>query len=170
MTTISAKLGLLLRKLAASALGVAAKFTARARLAEAAGEIPLSTGASEISETATPAASGRGTPDEIHGYAKPPAQCELPPTMSGGPPEREKLIRRRWNETGIKMWSSDVHGSGKATLKIQGQAELLPVAPGESSRAYDKLEFRLIEGRIVCEGVVIDPPKGRRQLEHQASS
>src|SRR6266481_5665295 len=26
--------------------------------------------------------------------------------------EREKLIRRRWAETGIKMWNPDVHGAG----------------------------------------------------------
>jgi hypothetical protein len=68
------------------------------------------------------------------------------------------------------MWSSDLHGSGKATLKIQGQTELLPVAPGESSRAYDKLEFKLIEGSIVCEGVLIDPPKARRQVEHRTGT
>jgi hypothetical protein len=27
-------------------------------------------------------------------------------------------------------------------------------------RRYDKLEFRLLGGQIVCEGVVVDPPKG----------
>jgi hypothetical protein len=26
--------------------------------------------------------------------------------------EREKLIRRRWTETGIKMWNPNVHGEG----------------------------------------------------------
>ncbi len=166
MTTLSAKLGLLLRKVAATAVGVAAKFTARVRLPEAAGEIPVSTGITEVPGSAVPAANGRSAPDQPPACANPPDQSEPLPTLSGGPPEREKLIRRRWNETGIKMWSSDLHGSGKTTLKIQGQAELLPVAPGESLRAYDKLEFRLIEGRIVCEGVVIDPPKGRREVKH----
>src|SRR6267143_4130073 len=34
--------------------------------------------------------------------------------------EREKLIRRRWTETGIKM-CPDVHGAGHAALNIQGQ-------------------------------------------------
>jgi hypothetical protein len=30
--------------------------------------------------------------------------------------EREKLIRRRWTETGIKMWNPDVRGAGHAAL------------------------------------------------------
>jgi hypothetical protein len=33
------------------------------------------------------------------------------------------------------------------------------VKPGETLPRYDKLEFNLIGGRIVCEGVVVDPPK-----------
>ena len=41
-------------------------------------------------------------------------------------PEREKLIRRRWTETGIKMWNPDVHGAGHAALNIEGRVELLP--------------------------------------------
>ncbi len=72
--------------------------------------------------------------------------------------EREKLIRRRWRETGIKMWNPDVHGAGHVALNIQGRVELLPPKPGETLPRYDKLEFKLIEGRIVCEGVVVDPP------------
>jgi len=77
------------------------------------------------------------------------------------PSEREKLIRRRWTETGIKMWNPDVHGAGHAALNIQGRVELLPPKPGETLPEYDKLEFKLIGGRIVCEGVVVDPPNGR---------
>lgn len=73
--------------------------------------------------------------------------------------DREKLIRRRWAETGIKMWSPDVGGAGHAALNIQGCADLLPVKPGETRREYDRLEFKLIAGQIVCEGVVVDPPK-----------
>ena len=72
--------------------------------------------------------------------------------------EREKLIRRRWTETGIKMWNLDVHGAGHAALNIQGRVELLPPKPGETLPEYDKLEFKLIGYRIVCEGVVVDPP------------
>ena len=84
-------------------------------------------------------------------------------------PEREKLIRRRWAETGIKMWNPDVHGAGRAALNIQGRVELLPPEPGETLPRYDKLEFKLVRScidgqevnQIVCEGVVVDPPNPR---------
>ena len=83
--------------------------------------------------------------------------------------EREKLIRRRWTETGIKMWNPDVHGAGHAALNIQGRTELLPPKSGETLPGYDTLEFKMVRscvnGRtanlIVCEGVVVDPPKHR---------
>lgn len=75
--------------------------------------------------------------------------------------EREQLIRRRWAETGIKMWNPRMHGAGHAALNIQGRADLLPVKPGGTLPEYDRLEFRAITGDIVCEGVVVDPPKGR---------
>ena len=77
--------------------------------------------------------------------------------------QRENLIRRRWTETGIKMWNPDVHGTGRAALGIQGGVELLPPKSGETLPRYDRLEFKLIEGRIVCEGFVVDPPKSRRR-------
>jgi len=84
--------------------------------------------------------------------------------------EREELIRRRWSETGIKMWNPDVHGAGHAALNIQGRVELLPVKPGEMIPGYDKLEFKMVRSSIngqavnciVCEGVVVDPPKRRK--------
>jgi hypothetical protein len=72
--------------------------------------------------------------------------------------EREWLIRRRWAETGIRLWNPNVHGAGFAALGIQGRVELLQPDPGEMLPRYDRLEFELIEGRIVCEGVVVDPP------------
>jgi hypothetical protein len=75
--------------------------------------------------------------------------------------QRELLIRQRWAETGVRMWSARVHGAGHAPLNIQGSVELLPPKPGETVRRYDKLEFRLVGERIVCEGVVVDTPKGR---------
>jgi hypothetical protein len=75
------------------------------------------------------------------------------------PPEREPLIRRRWMETGIKMWNPHLHGAGLATLNIQGRSELLSAQPGEGLPRYDKLEFNLIEGCIICEGVMVDPPQ-----------
>jgi hypothetical protein len=74
--------------------------------------------------------------------------------------KRELLIRRRWAETGVRMWSARVHGAGQTALNIQGSVELLPREPGETVRRYDNLEFRLLGGQIVCEGVVVDPPKG----------
>jgi hypothetical protein len=76
--------------------------------------------------------------------------------------DRKDLIRRRWAETGIKMWNADVQGAGQAALTIQGRADLLPVKPGATRREYDRLEFKLIAGRIVCEGVAVDPPSRRK--------
>ena len=83
--------------------------------------------------------------------------------------EREKLIRRRWTETGIKMWNPDVHGAGHAALNIQGRTELLPPKSGETLAGYDTLEFKMVRSYvneqtvnlIVCEGVVVDPLKHR---------
>ena len=75
---------------------------------------------------------------------------------SNAPSDRELLIRRRWAETGIKMWN------GRSALNIQGSAKLLPAKPGETLPRYDTLEYRLIAGQIVCEGVVLDPPKPRK--------
>jgi hypothetical protein len=63
----------------------------------------------------------------------------------------------------------DNHGAGAAALNIQGRAELLPPKPDETLPGYDTLEFKLVRSyvngqavdRIVCEGVVVDPPKRR---------
>ena len=86
-------------------------------------------------------------------------------------PAREQLIHRRWLETGIKMWNPDHHGAGHAALNIQGQAELLPPKPGETLPEYDTLEFKIVRScvngqevdHIVCEGVVVEPPKRRAE-------
>jgi hypothetical protein len=97
------------------------------------------------------------TPD-VSEASEPPvmvsAEAPLAPecTLSA----REQLIRRRWAETGIKMWA------GLGALNIQGSAELLPLKPGGTRREYDRLEFRLIAGEIVCEGVIVDPPSHRK--------
>ncbi len=88
--------------------------------------------------------------------------CTIAAPESDEPSGREHLIRRRWAETGIKMWNPNVHGAGHAALNIQGRAGLLPVKPGGTLPGYDKLEFKLIAGRIVCEGVVVDPPRRRK--------
>lgn len=74
------------------------------------------------------------------------------------PVDRTTLIRQRWAETGIRMWNPRLHGTGDATLNIQGCVELLPAPPGETLPRYDKLEFKLLGGQIVCEGVVVDAP------------
>ncbi len=74
------------------------------------------------------------------------------------PVDRTTLIRQRWAETGIRMWNPRLHGTGDATLNIQGRVELLPPAPGENLPRYDKLEFKMLGGQIVCEGVIVEAP------------
>jgi len=72
--------------------------------------------------------------------------------------DREQLIRRRWSETGSRLWNPNVHGTGQASLNIQGSVALLPPNSGEMLPRYDKLEFKLTAGCIICEGVVVEPP------------
>ena len=74
------------------------------------------------------------------------------------PADRAALIRQRWAETGIRMWNPRLHGAGGATLNIQGSVGLLPPAPGETMPRYDKLEFLMLGGQIVCEGVIVEAP------------
>jgi hypothetical protein len=100
---------------------------------------------------------------------EPPAtRVELPAELVVAEPqpdprsEREALIRRRWAETGSKMWNPAFNGAGGAVLNIQGSIALLPAKPGGNLPRYDTLEFRQVGDQIVCEGVVLDPPKRRR--------
>lgn len=74
------------------------------------------------------------------------------------PADRAALIRQRWAETGIRMWNPRLHGTGDATLNIQGRIGLLPPEPGETLPRYDKLEFKMLGGQIVCEGVIVEAP------------
>nr|WP_249794641.1 hypothetical protein [Bradyrhizobium sp. Oc8] len=74
------------------------------------------------------------------------------------PADRVALIRQRWAETGIRMWNPRLHGTGDATLNIQGRIGLLPPEPGETMPRYDKLEFKMLGGQIVCEGVIVEAP------------
>lgn len=74
------------------------------------------------------------------------------------PTDRAALIRQRWAETGIRMWNPRLHGTGDATLNIQGSVGLLPPATGETMPRYDKLEFKVLGGQIVCEGVIVEAP------------
>lgn len=80
------------------------------------------------------------------------------PARAAEPVDRTTLIRRRWAETGIRMWNPRLHGTGDATLNIQGRVELLPPEPGETMPRYDKLEFKMLGGQIVCEGVIVEAP------------
>jgi hypothetical protein len=130
-------------------------------------------------ESGEPLASGflgeasgvtRSTVDQHTAVLQPSGDHAITLPETNDQSEREKLIRRRWTETGIKMWNPDVHGAGHAALNIQGRAELLPVKPGETLPGYDKLEFKMVRSyvngqavnQIVCEGVVVDPPKRRK--------
>lgn len=74
------------------------------------------------------------------------------------PPDRAALIRQRWTETGVRMWNPRLHGTGDAALNIQGRIGLLPPEPGETMPRYDKLEFKMLGGQIVCEGVIVEAP------------
>jgi hypothetical protein len=74
------------------------------------------------------------------------------------PADRAALIRQRWAETGIRMWNPRLHGTGEAALNIQGSVGLLPPAPGETMPRYDKLEFKMLGGQIICEGVIVEAP------------
>ena len=157
------KLAAMLRSIPAVRL-VFAKFEALLRNKES-GE-PL---ASEFLGEASGAT--RSTVDQDAAVLQPSSDHAIAVPETNDQSEREKLIRRRWIETGIKMWNADVHGAGHASLNIQGRTELLPVKPGETLPGYDKLQFKTVRSyvngqavnRIVCEGVVVvDAPKRRK--------
>jgi hypothetical protein len=38
-------------------------------------------------------------------------------------------------------------------------AQIRAAGVGRTLPAYDNLEFKIVNGEIVCEGVVVDPPK-----------
>jgi len=91
----------------------------------------------------------------------PAPEIRSPPKVRARPTEpadRTALIRQRWTESGIRMWNPRLHGTGEATLNIQGSIGLLPPAPGETMPRYDKLEFKMLGGQIVCEGVIVEAP------------
>jgi len=112
----------------------------------------------------------RSTVDQHAAVLQPSSDHAIAVPETNDQSEREKLIRRRWTETGIKMWNPDVHGAGQAALNIQGRTELLPPRPGETLPGYDTLEFEMVRSyvngqevnRIVCEGIFVDPPKRRK--------
>jgi len=104
------------------------------------------------------------TADQPAAVLKPSSDHAIAALETNDQSERESLIRRRWSETGVKLWNPRLHG-----LNIQGQSKLLPPKPGEKLPRYDTLEFKMVRSnvngqvmdRIVCEGVVVDPPKRR---------
>src|SRR5258707_5601446 len=108
----------------------------------------------------------RSTVDQHAAVLQPSSDHVIAVPETNDQSEREKLIRRRWTETGIKMWNPDVHGAGHAELNIQGRTELLPAKSGETLPGYDTLQFKMIRScvngqqatLIVCESVVVDPP------------
>jgi hypothetical protein len=154
---IFTKLAVMLRNIPAIQF-VFAKFAALLRIKKGNGE-PL------ISEFLGEAPGVTGdTVDQHAAVLKPSNDDAIGAPESNDQSEREKLIRRRWTETGIKIWNPDFHGTGETALNIQGRIKLLPVRPGETLPGYDKLEFKVIGGCIVCEGVVVDRPK--RQARH----
>jgi len=129
------------------------------KVPEVAGEAPEAT--DETSAVADEVPAIIDEIPEVSETSEPPVMApvvsaEVPPAPVCSLSAREQLIRRRWAETGIKMWA------GQGALNIQGSAELLPAQPGGTRREYDRLEFRTIAGNIVCEGVVVDPPKDRK--------
>lgn len=97
----------------------------------------------------------------IPALVSPAPEVRSPPKVRARPAEpadRAALIRQRWAESGIRMWNPRLHGTGEATLNIQGSVGLLPPAPGETMPRYDKLEFKMLGGQIVCEGVIVEAP------------
>ncbi len=130
---------------------VFAKFAALLRSNKGSGEPLISDFLGEA-----PAVNRNMADDDVD-VSKPSSNRAIAAPETNDQSEREKLIRRRWLETGIKMWNPDVHGAGHAALNIHG---------------YDKLEFKMVRSRvngqevnrIICEGVVVDPPKRARHF------
>ena len=169
---VLAKLGVFLRNIPAVQF-VLAKFATLLRSSKADGETQVSQFVDETPFDGAPfdGAALDGAPldraplDEAPGVTEqatdfaglePAGEEVLAAPESNDQSDREPLIRRRWAETGIKMWN------GRSALNIQGSAQLLPAKPGETLPRYDTLEYRLIAGQIVCEGVVVNPPKPRK--------
>jgi hypothetical protein len=58
----------------------------------------------------------RSTVDQHAAVLQPSSDHAIAVPETNDQSEREKLIRRRWTETGIKMWNPDVRGAGHAAL------------------------------------------------------
>lgn len=121
--------------------------------------LPITIVAADSSSADSPIVPTSNEPEPV--LASPAPEIRSAPkarAKAAEPVDRATLIRQRWTETGIRMWNPRLHGTGDATLNIQGRVELLPPAPGENLPRYDKLEFKMLGGQIVCEGVIVDAP------------
>lgn len=117
---------------------------------------PVAAVAAEETIADAPVVAPHTEPEPVSPAAK--SASTKPRAKAVEPTDRAALIRQRWTETGIRMWNSRLHGTGEATLNIQGRIGLLPPEPGETLPRYDKLEFRMLGGQIVCEGVIVEAP------------
>ncbi len=130
-------------------------------------DVPFATA---VATVANASPNGAGEPEPAPPLASPPSETRSVPkarARAAEPADRAALIRQRWSESGIRMWNPRLHGTGEATLNIQGSIGLLPPAPGETMPRYDKLEFRMLGGQIVCEGVIVEAPV---QGSHRSST
>ena len=121
--------------------------------------LPITTFAAGGSSVDSPIVPTSNEPEPV--LASPAPEIRNAPkarARAAEPVDRTTLIRQRWAETGIRMWNPRLHGTGDATLNIQGRVELLPPAAGENLPRYDKLEFKMLGGQIVCEGVIVEAP------------
>ena len=111
----------------------------------------------QVSSAVSAEAATESEPPAAIAALSEPTKPEQPAPKPAPAEDRATLIRRRWSETGIRMWNPRLHGTGES-LSIQGQVALLPPEPGESLPRYDRLEFRLLGGQIICEGIILDAP------------
>jgi hypothetical protein len=81
----------------------------------------------------------------------------------------EQFVRRRWNESGIKIWNPDFHGFGRSPLRIPGHSRKSDDQSCDEPILPEVLEFRMVRAwwgnqpidSIVCEGVIVEPPRNR---------
>ena len=97
---------------AGAAGSVFAKFAALLRSGKASGKSIISKFLAEAPNV------NRNTVDHV-AILKSSRDLTIATKSNDDQPGREKLNRRRWAETGIKMWNPDVHGAGHAALNIK---------------------------------------------------
>lgn len=119
--------------------------------------LPVAAIAAEETIADAPVVAPHTEPEPVSPAPK-SASTPKPHAKAVEPADRAALIRQRWAETGIRMWNPRLHGTGDATLNIQGRIGLLPPEPGETMPRYDKLEFKMLGGQIACEGVIVEAP------------